>query len=183
MLETENHNQFYCRIEIACCLKMVLPEFKKEQCLVFSDYDVYAREFNNLEPAISCVYEIEKAWEVSEKLEEKINIDSNNRCASAIIYNQWENMLDIEMYLGKWRLSGISEYTYEWRENTIKNKNLNQYSQCLVAYTPCFDEVDEDEFISKERVIEFISKWLETDDMSADFDSDQRLAYMKEIWG
>jgi hypothetical protein len=183
MLDNKNYNQFYCRIEIACCLKILLPEFKKEQCLIFSDYDVYAREFDDSESAISCIYEIEKAWNIADKLGETNNFGENKKCPSALIYNQQKNTLDIQMYLDKWRLSGISEYTYEWRDNIAKNKINNEYSQWLVAYTPCFDEVDEDEFISKKRVIQLINKWLETDDMSADFDRNQRSIYMEEIWG
>jgi hypothetical protein len=183
MLDNKNHDRFYSRIEVACCLKISLPEFKREQSLLSWEYDVYAREFNSFESTIDCIYEIEKAWNTSEVSESKTNIFSNKRCASALIFNQWKDTLDIEMYLNKWRLSSISQHTYEWRDNIIKNKNLGKSSQCLVAYIHCFDEVDEDEFISKERVIQLMSKWLETGDESADFDGVQCLAYMREIWG
>jgi hypothetical protein len=74
-------------------------------------------------------------------------------------------------------------YTQEWKENITQSKINNKESKSLVAYIPCLHEIEEDEFISKERVIELAIKWLETDDMSADFDRAQRLAYMKEIWG
>jgi hypothetical protein len=111
------------------------------------------------------------------------NIYGGNECASAMIYNHWGNMLDIEMYSKKWRLSDISMHTQEWKENIIQNKINFKSSRSLVAYIPCLHEVEEDEFISKERVIELIIKWLETDDIFADFDGAQCLAYMKEIWG
>ena len=186
MLENKSYNKFYCRIEIACCLKLFLPEFKKEQCLLFCDYDVYSREFNDLESTIVCICEIEKAWKILTEVEEKSdasNVYSNNLCASAIMYNRWGNILDIEMYSEKWRLSGISMYTQEWKENITQFKINNKESKSIVAYIPCLDEIEEDEFISKERVIELTIKWLETDDMSADFDRAEHLAYMKEIWG
>ncbi len=185
MLDNKNYNRFYCRVEVACCLKIFLPEFKKEQCLLSGSHDVYAREFNDIESTIACIYEIEETWEVVQKTEEKINasnIYSENECASAMIYNRWGNMLDIEMHLEKWRLSDISMHTQEWKENIIRNKINSKPSRSLIVYIPCLHEVEEDEFISKERVIKLITKWLETDDIFADFDGAQCLAYMKEIW-
>jgi hypothetical protein len=184
-LENKNYNQFYCRIEVACCLKIFLPEFKEEQCLLSGSHDVYAREFNDIESTLACIYEIEKTWEIAQEIEQRniSNIYGGNECASAMIYNHWGNMLDIEMYSKKWRLSDISMHTQEWKENIIQNKINFKSSRSLVAYIPCLHEVEEDEFISKERVIELIIKWLETDDIFADFDGAQCLAYMKEIWG
>jgi hypothetical protein len=190
MLENKPNDKFYSRIEIACCLEILLPGFKKERYLASldrdinsSEYDVYAKEFDDLESTIGCLCKIEKTWNISRYLENNENEIIKKQCMSLMIYNQWENMLDIQMYLDKWRLSGISEYTYEWKENTTKIKELCKYPKYLVAYIPFPHDVAEDEFISKERVIQLTKKWLEIDDMLADFDIDKHIAYMKEVWG
>jgi hypothetical protein len=185
MITNTKNNQFYSRIEIACCLQTSLPNFNKEQCLYSSDCDVYSREFIDLESTIMCIYEIEKAWEAKTKItESNISNDlNNNECGSLMLYNRWKKMLDIEIYSGKWRFSGFSKYTQEWVENIISDKVSGKDSQFLVAYVPDINEVNEDEFISKKRVIEFIREWLEIGNISTDFDGDRCLAYMKEIWG
>jgi hypothetical protein len=189
MHDNKDYELFYSRIEIFCTSNIVLPSFNKDKCFYVRNsdnynqlkkYEVCAREFNDYNSTIDCLYEIEKIWKNMGIVNSLQYPNFTDECASIIIYNRWGLDLAIGMYRDRWLLSLCSKYTYEWKENRAKNTR-NEEEKMIVLRIPYCQEESEDEFISKEKVCSLLKKWLETNDRSGDFDGNQRIAYMKEI--
>jgi hypothetical protein len=180
--------KFYCRIETFCISNINLSEFKKEKCFSIKDninynqkkeYDVFAKEFNDFNPVVSCLYEIESAWKILQEGKEVIE-DCMELGASIMIYNQCKIDLYIGMYNNKWFLSHLSKYTNEWKENYSRNIKNNSGGS-VILHIPFYQDEDIDEFISKEKVCALLKEWLETSKYAVDFDSNEKITYMKKI--
>jgi hypothetical protein len=190
MYDNKDYELFYSRIEIFCKSNIVLPSFNKAKCFRVKDsddysqlkeYEVCAREFDDYNSTIDCLYEVEKVWKNMGIMNSLQYPNFTDECASIIIYNRWGLDLAVGMYRDRWLLSLYSKYTYEWKENFAKNARKEE--KMMVLRIPYYQEESEDEFISKEKVCSLLEKWLETNDQSGDFDGNQRIAYMEEILG
>jgi hypothetical protein len=190
MENKKKHGGFYCRLEIFVASGVILPGFIVERCFNIRDnnyysqekeYDVYSREFDDYGSVIDCLYEIERAWENTRK-SDLIGDLGINEGASILIYNQWGIDLYLGMYNNRWLLSYVSKYTNEWKENfAITSKE--EYSKTIVLRIPYYEEKDEEEFISKEKVCALTKKWLETNDDNGDFSATESIEYMEKTLG
>ncbi|PSB54477.1 hypothetical protein C7B77_18060 [Chamaesiphon polymorphus CCALA 037] len=169
---------------------MTFLDFMKEKCLQvkddsyfddIEDYVIYAKEFDNLDSVIDCIYEIEKTWKNSNK-KETLWVDGvteYERCNSIMIYNQWKNHLTINIYLDRWMLSGISSLTNEWKENLKNAKGeINRIYSKVVEWK----SNDESEFISRQKACSLLKKWLRTNDWEGDFDHKEYCNYRHEYY-
>jgi hypothetical protein len=179
---------FYSRVEVFCVSSLNLTGFIREKCFDIKnnidynqkkEYDVFAKEFSDCQSTLNCIYEIETVWKKSQEGQNKPEYCTPSG-ASIMVYNQWELDLYIGIYDDKWFLSSLSEYTNEWKKNYAENVK-NKSGGSVILYIPFYQDIDADEFISKERVCALLKEWLETSEYAVDFDGNEKITYMKKI--
>jgi hypothetical protein len=187
MIEVDS---FYSRLEISSDSNINFPGFVKDKCLhvkgnSYDDdvekYNIYFKEFNDLNSVIECINQVEIIWKNAHR-KGTILVDDYKeyeRCDSILIYNQWKDYLTLNIYLDRWMLSGLSSLTNEWKENlkNAKGKVNEIYSEVLE-----WEINDECEFIPKQKACSLLENWLQTNERKGDFDYNKYYNYRHEYF-
>lgn len=182
-MSTDNHNDFYCKIEIFCFSNILLPGFAKEKCFAIKDdnyynfreeYDVYAQDFFDYRSVIDCLNIINERFNNI-----KYQNISTKQCESILIYNKWNLDLKLSMYSNRWMLSCSSRLTNEWKDNLDK---FGREQETVTTRVPHYEEYDFCEFISRERVCQLIRNFLDKNDWNGDFDISKSYDYSAKFW-